>query len=107
MKTKAIQRAHYIEALATAIREARPYYVDSEARLGGARSRTNDFPTKPGIYLILRRVNLDSKDYTTRGVNTQQPLVLYVGKTTSRRAIRERLADRSRIGSRFPRSVSL
>jgi hypothetical protein len=51
------------------------------------------FPNKPGVYVILRRVALPDTDYTTRGVNTQAPLVLYVGKTTSRRPIRKRLAD--------------
>jgi hypothetical protein len=45
------------------------------------------------VYLILRRINLPDTDYSTRGFNTQTLLVLYVGKTTSRRALKQRLAD--------------
>jgi hypothetical protein len=90
---KSINRAHYIEALANAIPNAKPYYLDSESKLHGVGSKSNKFPIKPGIYLILRRVDLPHTDYTTHGVNTQTPIVLYVGKTTSRRSIKKRLAD--------------
>lgn len=47
----------------------------------------------PDIYVLLRRVNFPDRDYTTRGVNTQTPLVMYVGKTTAKRSIKERLND--------------
>ena len=92
--TKAtLSNAHYIEGLAKDISTAKPYYVDGAARLAGKESKVNSFPGKPGVYLILRRVKLPDTDYSTRGVNTQSPLVLYVGKTTSRRALKQRLAD--------------
>ena len=85
--------SHYIEALSRSILTAVPYYVDSLAKLNGGKSGTNEFPNKPGVYLILRRINITDVDYTTRGVNTKVPLVLYVGKTSARRTIRKRLGD--------------
>lgn len=93
MKRAALPNARYIEELARAIPTAQPYYADGAARLAGKDSKVNPFPNKPGVYLILRRVTLPETDYSTRGVNTQTPLVLYVGKTTSRRALKQRLAD--------------
>lgn len=93
MKKTATKHAHYVESLARAIATARPYYVDPEAKLAGGTSKTYAFPGRPGVYLILRRVALPHTDYTTRGVNTQTPLVLCVGKMTSKRAIRRRLQD--------------
>lgn len=41
----------------------------------------------------MRRVDLPHSDYTTEGVNTQSPIIIYVGKTTTRKTIRKRLAD--------------
>ena len=41
----------------------------------------------------MRKVKIASQDYTTKGINTKTPIVLYVGKTTSRRSIRDRLRD--------------
>jgi hypothetical protein len=93
MKNKAVKLSHYLEALARSIADAKPYYMDSAAKLHGHGSAVNEFPPKPGIYLILRRVNLPGTDYTMRCVNTQTPLVMYVGKTTSRRSVKRRLAD--------------
>ena len=90
---KSVKYAHYIERLAREIASAQPYYADPSAKLSGKSSKPNVFPSKPGIYLILRRVALPHTDYTTRGVNTQSPLVLYVGKTTTKRTIKQRLAD--------------
>ena len=93
MRKKALLHAHYVEELARAIVDARPYYLDATAKLEGQPTKANRFPNLPGVYLILRRVNLPDTDYTTRGVNTKSPIVLYVGKTTSRRALKERLKD--------------
>ena len=93
MKRAALPNARYIEELARTIPTAQPYYADGAARLAGKESKVNPFPNKPGVYLVLRRVALPDTDYSTRGVNTQTPLVLYVGKTTSRRALKQRLAD--------------
>jgi hypothetical protein len=93
MKSKAISKSHYIESLARSIKEALPYYENSEIKLRGGASNINHFPNAPGVYLILRRVNHACQDYTMRGVNTVTPLVLYVGKTTAKRTIRKRLAD--------------
>jgi len=93
MRKSLVDKAHYIEKLASAIEDAKPYFVDSESKIRTGKSKTNKFPKKPGIYLILRRVNLEDKDYTTKGINTKSPLILYVGKTTSRRNINERLKD--------------
>jgi len=73
-----------VEDLARAITEARPYYVDSKAKLAGRSSRSNKFPNEPGVYIILRHVNLPVDDYRMKGVNTKSPLVLYVGKGTER-----------------------
>ena len=90
---KSVTHAHYIEQLAREIAVAKPYYVDPQARLAGESSKAHTFPNTPGIYLILRRVNLPGTGYALRGVNTEVPLVLYVGKTTSKRALKERLND--------------
>ena len=60
MKKKAITVAYYIEALARDIKEAKPYYADSDAKIKGNVSKTNSFPNKPGVYIILRKVNLSS-----------------------------------------------
>ena len=88
-----LRKAAYIEELAEAIKDAKPYYADSGAKLRGLNSRINQFPKSPGVYLILRKVELPDKGYQTKGVNTKFPLVLYVGKTTAKRTIRERLHD--------------
>jgi hypothetical protein len=93
VKRATLPNARYIEELARTIPTAQPYYADGAARLAGKESKVNPFPNKPGVYLVLRRVALPHTDYSTRGVNTQSPLVLYVGKTTSRRALKQRLAD--------------
>ena len=87
------EKAHYIEELSRKIKTAKPYYVDSNAKLIGGKSKIHNFPNQPGVYLIMRKVDLPHKDYTTEGVNTQSPLVIYVGKTTTRRTIKRRLAD--------------
>lgn len=93
MKISYKEKAHHIEKLALEIKNAKPYFVNSASKLIGAKSRINQFPNKPGVYLILRRVDMESFDYTREGLNTKSPIVLYVGKTTSRRSIRKRLAD--------------
>jgi len=85
--------AHYIEELSRSILSAKPYYVDPGARINGESSKVTEFPDRPGIYIILRKVQIVDNDYTTKGVNTKIPLVLYVGKTTSRRSIKRRLFD--------------
>lgn len=90
---KSLKFAHYIEELSRSIAHAKPYYVDSEAKLKGENSKVNSFSNSPGLYIILRRVDLPDDDYTTKGVNTKSPLVLYVGKTTSKRAVKDRLKD--------------
>lgn len=93
MNVNAVRLSHYIESLAHAFADAKPYYVDGAARCLGQPSAANSFPRRPGVYAILRRVRIPDNDYTTRGVNTHSPLVLYVGKTTSRRSLSQRLAD--------------
>lgn len=61
--------AHYIETLASRISTAQPY------------TSGRAFPDKPGIYLLLRRVNVQEDSYRTKGVNLRAPLVIYVGKS--------------------------
>lgn len=90
---KSVKHAHYIERLAQSISTAIPYHIDPDAKLTGLTSKANIFPNAPGVYLIMRKVDLPDTDYTTRGVNTKAPLILYVGKTTSRRTIKDRLSD--------------
>lgn len=87
------EKSHYIEKLALEIKNAKPYYVDSASKLIGMKTPTNQFPKKPGVYLILRRVQMESGDYTRKGLNTKSPMVLYVGKTFARRNIKDRLKD--------------
>ena len=89
---KELKHAHYIEKLARAIDEALPYWEDSDARLRGERSKRNLFPKGPGVYVILRRVNVRG-GRRVQEANAVSPLVLYVGKTTSRRAVKDRLSD--------------
>ena len=93
--------AHYIESLARSISSSKPYYIDNQARFTKRQSKANIFPSKPGVYLILRYVNLPDIDYTTRGVNTKSPLILYVGRTTSKRSIKARLNDHFSGGKRL------
>jgi hypothetical protein len=83
----------YVETLVLSFADARPYFVDPNAKKNGQASKVSKFPNGAGVYAILRRVNLAEDDYTMYGVNTQSPIVLYVGKTTSRRSIAKRLAD--------------
>ena len=87
------EKVRYVEELAKQIKHAKPYYVDSDAKLNGGNSKVNDFPNESGVYLIMRRVDLPQNDYTTVGVNTKSPIVIYVGKTTARRSIKQRLSD--------------
>ena len=70
------EKAHYIEELARQIKTAKPYYADSDAKLSGGKSKINNFPNQPGVYLIMRNVDLPHTDYTTEGVNTQSPLII-------------------------------
>ena len=93
MKKSYKEKAHYIEKLALEIKNAKPYYVASASKLKGAKSRTNQFPNNPGVYLILRKVDMENKDYTRKGLNTKIPIVLYIGKTFARGSIKKRLAD--------------
>jgi hypothetical protein len=93
MKKAPLKVTSYVEALARAISNAQPYYIDSKSKLEGGKSRKNVFPEKPGVYIILRRVRLPDEGYITCGVNTKSPLALYVGKTTAIRTIRDRLTD--------------
>ena len=87
------EKVRYVEELAKQIKHAKPYYVDSDAKLNGGNSKVNDFPNESGVYVIIRRVDLPQNDYTTVGVNTKSPIVIYVGKTTARRTIKQRLSD--------------
>ena len=45
MIKKEIKKSHYIEKLASAIKVAKPYFIDSESKLKGKNSKINDFPT--------------------------------------------------------------
>ena len=67
------EKVRYVEDLAKQIKHAKPYYVDSDAKLNGGNSKVNDFPNESGVYLIMRRVDLPQNDYTTVGVNTKSP----------------------------------
>ena len=80
MRSTSGKYSHYIEELARNIPEAKPYFKDSPGKLEGEGSKANSFPNQPGVYLILRRVNLPDNDYTTRGVNTKSPIVIMLGK---------------------------
>lgn len=84
----------YVEELARSIsKNPQPYYEDSDARLNGEHSPINDFPSTPGVYVIMRKV-LSKDGYQYKGVETiESPLILYVGKTTSKRSIKARLSD--------------
>jgi excinuclease UvrABC nuclease subunit len=69
MRKRNAAHAHYIETLASRISTAQPY------------TSGRAFPEKPGIYLLLRRVNVRDDTYRTKGVNVGSPLVMYVGKS--------------------------
>lgn len=84
MRKGTLPHAHYIETLASRIATAQPYWnFDAD----GSRKSTA-FPAKPGIYLLMRRVNLPDDTYRTKGVNLRSPLIMYVGKSGS---LRERM----------------
>ena len=72
------EKVRYVEELAKQIKHAKPYYVDSDAKLNGGNSKVNDFPNESGVYLIMRRVDLPQNDYTTVGVNTQSLSPIYI-----------------------------
>jgi excinuclease UvrABC nuclease subunit len=84
MRKKDAAQAHYIEKLASRISTAQPYWnFDAD---GGRKSIA--FPAKPGIYLLMRKVNLPHETYRTKGVNLRSPLIMYVGKSGN---LRERM----------------
>lgn len=93
MRRRNLKVSRYIEELARNIKNALPYYEDGQARLRGEKSRKNEFPKEPGVYVILRKCDIPEVDYRYKGLATKSPLALYVGKTTARRTIAQRLGD--------------
>ena len=93
MQKRSVKASGYIEVLANNLKRALPYYKDGEARLRGETSKKNKFPKEPGVYVILRKCDIPEVDYRHKGLATKTPLALYVGKTTSRRTIAQRLSD--------------
>ena len=88
-----VEFCEYIEDLALNIKDASPYYEDSLARLRGEKSKKNEFPKEPGVYIILRKCKIPEINYRYKGLSPKSPIVLYVGKTTSKRTIARRLVD--------------
>jgi hypothetical protein len=93
MRKRRLEASGYIEKLADNLKNALPYYEDGEARLRGEKSKKNKFPKGPGVYVILRKCDIPEIDYRYKGLKTKNPLAIYVGKTTSRRTIAQRLGD--------------
>jgi len=93
VRKRSLKTSGYIEELANNLKNALPYYEDGSARLHGEKSKKNKFPKEPGVYIILRRCNIQEINYRYKGIARKSPLVLYVGKTTSRRTIAQRLSD--------------
>jgi len=72
----------YYDILANNEINARTYFKNNSEKRKGKSGVVNDFPDNPGVYVIVRK-----NEYT------KKPLVLYVGKTTTIRSIKERLGD--------------
>ena len=75
----------YIEDLLRSLKNPKPFYKDFSKKKDNKSSEINDFPASPGVYVVIRENNLS--------VN---PIVLYVGKTTVNRGIKDRLSDHFR-----------
>src|SRR5690349_888601 len=88
-----ISAASFVEQLAKAISEAKPYFKQSPSECDWNSCERNTFPASPGVYLILRRVRIDQVGYRYAGLNPVSPIVLYVGRTSDRRLISQRLRD--------------
>jgi hypothetical protein len=93
VRKRSLEASGYIEQLANNIKNALPYYEDGGARLRGEKSRKNKFPREPGVYIILRKCDIQEINYRYKGIARKSPLALYVGKTTTRRTIARRLRD--------------
>lgn len=93
MRKRSLKASRYVEELARNIKDALPYYADSQARLRGEKSKKNKFPKEPGVYVILRNCDMPEIDYRHKGLATKSPLALYVGKTSAKRTIYQRLGD--------------
>ena len=93
MKKNKFNISGYVEQLACSIKGAVPYYSNGPDKLSGEKTIKNQFPQKPGVYIILRKCQFVEDNYRYKGLSTKSPVVLYVGKTTSRRSIAKRLGD--------------
>ena len=93
MRKGKLKASGYVEQLASNMKNALPYYEDGEARLRGEKSRKNKFPNEPGVYVIFRKCDIPEINYRYKGLSTKSPIAIYVGKTTSRRSIAQRLTD--------------
>ncbi len=78
MDEHSVSHSHYIETLASRIDEARPFWSDETTSAGDRQAHA--LPDKPGIYLLMRRVNVEEDGYRNSVVNLAAPMVLYVGK---------------------------
>src|SRR5262245_48196281 len=85
--------ATYVERLAHATSQAQPFFKQSPLHQPWKECERNNFPREPGVYLILRSVRNGNTGYRYAGLVPASPLVLYVGRTTSRRSIYQRLCD--------------
>jgi len=88
-----IRANDYVKQLKRAIRHAKPYFKEAPSGQASRLPQRNSFPDKPGVYLILRKVTIAGKDSRYRKLHRASPMVLYVGRTKSRRTIAERLVD--------------
>lgn len=88
-----IQASCYVEMLARSISQANPYFKQSPMECPWEECERNVFPSHPGVYAILRRVSIAGSGYRYAGLNPISPIVLYIGRTSARRSIRQRLRD--------------
>jgi hypothetical protein len=101
MPTQAVIKvAGYIETLASNISLALPYYKHSPLEVGWHACERNSFPSASGVYTIMRRCEIVGDGYRYQGLNPKKPIVLYVGKATKIRSIKNRLRDH--FGNREP-----
>lgn len=95
-----IKVAGYVEMLVSNLAFALPYFYKSPLDVGWEKCERNSFPSESGIYAILRRCPIAKAGYRYQGLSPKNPIVLYVGKASSVRTIKQRLRDH--FGNREP-----